>query len=168
MIELYNFLENNNERIIQGLLTAIPKEIPAYARASRNELKQSLEYLLEAYTDLLVTGEDDSQRTYFKYLAKVRTSQSFKLADVQQKLLLFLPVIRKLLQVELRELDGDGLSLYNQAMDQLERTLFRSCSLFVETWFAYLKSKKTEHDEYLAEENEQLGVDLSKFILFRG
>ena len=129
---------------------------------------QSLEYLLESYTDLLVTGEDDSQRTYFKYLAKVRTSQSFKLADVQHKLLMFLPVIRELLQQELREFDGDGLSLYSQAMRQLETTMFKSCSLFINTWFEYLKTKMTEHDEYLTEENEQLGVDLSKFILFRG
>ena len=168
MIELYNFLENNNEQIINALLTRIPKEVPAYARVSRNELKQSLEYLLEAYTDMLVTGEDDSQRTYFKYLAKVRTAQSFKLADVQHKLLMFLPVIREQLQQEFREFDGDGLSLYNQAMSQLESTMFKSCSLFINTWFEYLKTKMTEHDEYLTEENEQLGVDLSKFILFRG
>lgn len=168
MIELYNFLENNSEQIVNNLLTVIPKEVPAYARTSRNELKQSLEYLLEAYTDLLVTGEDDSQRTYFKYLAKVRTSQSFKLSDVLHKLQCFLPVIRELLQVEFREFDGDGLSLFNKAMGQLERTMFRSTALFVDTWFEYLKTKMTEHDEYLTEQNQDLGVDLSKFILFRG
>ena len=56
----------------------------------------------------------------------------------------------------------------NQAMSQLESTMFKSCSLFINTWFEYLKTKMTEHDEYLTEENEQLGVDLSKFILFRG
>jgi len=83
-------------------------------------------------------------------------------------LLMFLPVIRELLQQEFRDFDGDGLSLYNQAMSQLESTMFKSSSLFINTWFEYLKSKMTEHDEYLTEENEQLGVDLSKFILFRG
>ena len=56
MIELYNFLENNRTQIISALLTRIPKDIPAYSRVARNDLKQSLEYLLEAYTDLLVTG----------------------------------------------------------------------------------------------------------------
>ncbi len=168
MIELYNFLENNTDQIVSGLLTAIPKDVPAYARVNRNELKQSVEYLLEAYTDRLVTGEDDSQKTYFKYLAKVRTAQSFKLSDVLHKQLCFLPVIRSLLQQEFRDVDGDGLTLFNQAMGQLERTTFQSASLFIDVYQDYLKSRMTEHDEYLQENNEQLGVDMSKFILFRG
>src|SRR4029079_5282570 len=82
MIELYNFLENNRAQIVSTMLGKIPKDMPAYSRVARNDLRQSIEYLLEAYTDLLVTGEDESQRTYFKYLAKVRVSQSFKLGDV--------------------------------------------------------------------------------------
>jgi len=168
MIELYNFLENNRDRIVSALLTTIPKEVPAYSRVGRNDLKQSLEYLLEAYTDLLVTGEDDSQKTYFKYLAKLRVSQSFKLADIAHKQLCFLGVIREMLQVEFRDVDGDGLTLFNKAMTQLERTTFKSVALFIDVYTEYLKSRKSEHDEYLQENNEQLGVDLSKFILFRG
>jgi len=168
MIELYNFLENNNEKIIATLLTVIPKEVPAYSRVPRNELKQSLEYLLEAYTDLLVTGEDDSQRTYFKYLSKVRSSQSFKMSDTVHKLMCFLSVIREALQKEFRDLDGDGLTVFNKAMAQLERTVFKSVATFIDIYQEYMKSKRTEHDEYLQEQNEQLGVDLSKFILFRG
>lgn len=168
MIELYNFLENNRAQIISSLLTKIPKELPAYSRVARNDLKQSLEYLLEAYTDLLVTGEDESQRTYFKYLAKVRVSQSFKLGDVAHKLLLFLSVIRPMLQEKFRDHDGDGLALYNKAMDQLEKTTFRSVSTYIEVYAAYLQGRKDEHAEYLDEENKQLGVDMSKFILFRG
>lgn len=168
MIELYNFFENNNDQIINGLLTTIPKEVAAYSRVNRNELKQSLEYLLEAYTDKLVTGEDDSQRTYFKYLAKVRSAQSFRMSDVLHKQLCFVPVIRKLLQDEFRDVDGDGRTLFNTAMHQLEVTSFQSASLFIEIYQDYLKSRMTEHDEYLQEDREQLGVDLSKFILFRG
>lgn len=168
MIELYNFLENNRGLIVSSLLTRIPKEVAAYARVPRNELKQSLEYLLEAYTDLLVTGEDDSQRTYFKYLAKVRSSQSFKLSDVLHKLLCFLPVIRSMLQEEFRDVDGDGLALFNKAMDQLERTTYDSVCRFVDVFQEHLKSRIEEHNEYLDEQNKQLGVDLSKFILFRG
>jgi hypothetical protein len=168
LIELYNFLENNNSLLVSQLLTAIPKEVPSYARTPRNELKQSIEYLLEAYTDLLVTGEDDAQRTYFKYLAKVRSSQSFKLSDVARKLLCFPPVIRSMLQEEFRDVDGDGLTLFNKAMDQLERTMYDSVARFIDVYLDYQSSRKTEHDEYLDEQNEQLGVDLSKFILFRG
>lgn len=168
MIELYNFLENHRDLIVSSLLTRIPKEVGAYARVPRNELKQSIEYLLEAYTDLLVTGEDESQRKYFKYIAKLRSSQSFKMSDVLHKLLLFLPVIRGLLQEEMRDVDGDGLALFNRAMEQLERTTYTSVCLFVDVFQEHLKSRIEEHNEYLDEQNKQLGVDLSKFILFRG
>lgn len=168
MIELYNFLENNNALIVSALVTRIPKEVPAYARVPRNELKQSVEYLLEAYTDLLVTGEDDSQRTYFKYVAKIRSAQSFKLSDVLHKLLVFLPVIRQMLQEEFRDVDGDGLALFNRAMEQLEKTSHQSVCRFVDVFQDYLANRIDEHNEYLDDQNKQLGVDLSKFILFRG
>jgi len=168
LIELYNFLENNRAAIVSAMLTKVPKDIPAYARVARNELRQSLEYLLEAYTDLLVTGEDDSQRTYFKFLSKVRVSQSFKLGDIIHKHLCFLAVIRPMLQAQLRDVDGDGLGLFNRAMDHLERTTFKSVVVFVEVYQDYLKSRVDEHNEYVDEENKQLGVDMSKFILFRG
>ncbi len=168
MIELYNFFENNRTQIISTLLTRIPKEIPAYSRVPRNDLKQSLEYILEAYTDLLVTGDDDSQKTYFKFLAKLRVSQSFKLGDVLQKHLMVLAVVRPLLQVKFREHSGDGLGLYNKAMDILERTHFQSVGLLVQVWTDYVKSRADEHNEYVDEDNKQLGVDMSKFILFRG
>lgn len=168
MIELYNFLENNREQIISTLLARVPKEIAAYSRVPRNELKQSLEYLLEAYTDLLVTGEDDQQRTYFKYLAKVRSAQSFTLSDAMHKLLLFLPVIRSMLQEEFRDVNGDGLTLFNTAMNQLERTTYDSVCRFVDVFQEHLRSRIDEHNEYIDEQNKQLGVDLSKFILFRG
>ena len=32
----------------------------------------------------------------------------------------------------------------------------------------YIKSRADEHNEYVDEDNKQLGVDMSKFILFRG
>lgn len=168
MIELYNFFENNKAQLITALLARIPKDIPAYSRVARNDLKQSLEYLLEAYTDLLVTGEDDSQRTYFKFLAKVRVSQSFQVGDIIHKQLLIMGSTRPMIQEKFREHPGDGLALFNKAMDVLERTTFKSCATYLEVHNAYLKSRVDEHGEYVDEENKQLGVDMSKFILFRG
>lgn len=168
MIELYNFFESNKTQLITALLTRIPKDIPAYSRVARNDLRQSLEYLLEAYTDLLVTGEDESQRTYFKFMAKVRVSQSFQTGDVIHKLLLIMAVVRPMIQEKFREHSGDGLALYNKAMDVLERTTFKSVATYLEVHNAYLKSRVDEHNEYVDEENKQLGVDMSKFILFRG
>lgn len=168
MIELYNFLENNRTQILTALLARIPKDVPAYSRVARNDLRQSLEYLLEAYTDLLVTGEDESQRTYFKFLAKVRVSQSFQVGDICHKHLLIMATTRPMIQEKFREHSGDGLGLYNKAMDVLERTTFKSVATYLEVHNAYLKSRVDEHSEYVDEENKQLGVDMSKFILFRG
>jgi hypothetical protein len=168
MIELYNFLENNRAQITTALLTRIPKDIPAYSRVARNDLKQSLDYLLEAYTDLLVTGDDDSQRTYFKFLAKLRVSQSFKFGDVLHKHLLILAVVRPMLQAKFRDHAGDGMGLFNKAMDVMERTHFQTISLLCQVWSDYIKSRADQHGEYVDEENKQLGVDMSKFILFRG
>lgn len=168
MIELYNFFENNKTQLITALLTRIPKDVPAYSRVARNDLRQSLEYLLEAYTDLLVTGEEDSQRTYFKFLAKVRVSQSFQVGDIVHKLMLIMAVARPMIQEKFRGHSGDGLALFNKAMDVLERTTFKSVATYLEVHNAYLKSRVDEHNEYVDEENKQLGVDMSKFILFRG
>ena len=168
MIELYNFLENNRAQILTALLARIPKDIPAYSRVARNDLRQSLEYLLEAYTDLLVTGEDESQRTYFKFLAKVRVSQAFQIGDIVHKHLIIMATVRPMIQEKFREHQGDGLALYNKAMDVLERTTFKSVATYLEVHNAYLKSRVDEHSEYVDEENKQLGVDMSKFILFRG
>jgi hypothetical protein len=168
MIELYNFMEDNHDQLVATLLDRVPRQVQAYARVPRPELKQSIEHLLEAYTDLLVTGEDNSLRAFFKYLAKLRSSQSFQLSDVMRALLTFPGVIRTMLQEEFRDVSGDGLSLFNKAMDKVEMTAFDSICTFSDIFQEYLTSRIDEHNEYLNEQNKQLGVDLSQFILFRG
>jgi hypothetical protein len=168
MLELYNFMESNHDALVSNLLGKVPKEVAAYSRLPRNELKQSIEHLLEAYTDLLVTGQDEGLRAFFKYIAKVRSAQSFKVSDVMRALLCFPPVIRRMLQDEYRDMEGDGLSLFNKAIEKIESTCFQSVCTFVDIFQEYLDSRIKEHNEYLNEKNKQLGVDLSKFILFRG
>lgn len=168
MIQLYNFFEHNHDLLVNALQGQVPKNVESYARVPRNELKQSIEHLLEAYTDLLVTGENDSLRAFFKYIAKLRASQSFKVSDVMRALLVFPPVIRSMLQEEFRDVDGDGRAMFNVAMDKIESTAFDSICVFADIFQEYLDSRIDEHNEYLSEKNKQLGVDLSKFILFRG
>ena len=101
-------------------------------------------------------------------LAKLRVSQSFKLGDVLHKHMLIMAVVRPMIQQKFRDHAGDGLGLYNKAMDVLERTHFQSVSLMCQVWSDYIKSRADEHNEYVDEDNKQLGVDMSKFILFRG
>ncbi|MBL93025.1 MAG: hypothetical protein CMH56_14585 [Myxococcales bacterium] len=168
MIELFQVIEDNHDRLVSTLLTEIPKRVTAYNRMGRAELRQSVEHLLEAYTDLLVTGEDRSLRSFFKYLAKVRSSQSFMLSDVMRALLCFPPIMRKLLQDEFRMARGDGRKLYNDSLGKIEHTAYDALCLFADIYQDYVKSRITEHNDYIEEQNAQLGVDLSKFILFRG
>ena len=58
-IQLFNFLEDYNSQIVSLLLAKIPRQINAYTRMPRTELKQMLEHLLDGYIDLLVTGQTD-------------------------------------------------------------------------------------------------------------
>ena len=168
MIELYNMMEANHDALVSSLLAKVPKEVPAYSRLPRNELKQSIEHLLEAYTDLLVTGQDDGLRAFFKYIAKVRSAQSFKVSDVLRALLCFPAVIRRFLQDEFRDFQGDGLAMFNTAMGKVEMTSYQGVCTFVDIFQDYVDNRIKEHNDYLNEKNKQLGVDLSKFILFRG
>ena len=167
MLDLYNLLEENHARIVSRLVDTVPKQVGAYARMPKPELKQSIEHWLEAYTDLLVTSEDASLRTFFNYLAKVRAAQSFKLGDIQRALLCFLPVMRQVLQDAFREAH-DGRAKYDQAMARVEKTAYDSVCSFADVFQEYLASRIDEHNEYLEEQNKQLGVDLSQFIMFRG
>ena len=168
MIELFQVIEDNHDRLVSSLLTEVPKRVTAYHRMGRAELRQSVEHLIEAYTDLLVTGEDRSLRSFFKYLAKVRSSQSFNLSDVMRALLCFPPIMRKMLQDEFRSVRGDGRSLYNDSVTKIEDTAYDALCLFADIYQEYVRSRITEHNDYIDEQNAQLGVDLSKFILFRG
>jgi hypothetical protein len=168
MLELYNFMEANHDALVSNLLTRVPKEVGVYSRLPRNELKQSIEHLLEAYTDLLVTGQDEGLRAFFKYIAKVRSAQSFKVSDVMRALLCFPTVIRRMLQEEYRNVEGDGLSMFNKAMEKIDSTSYASVCTFVDIFQDYVDNRVKEHNDYLNEKNKQLGVDLSKFILFRG
>ena len=167
MILLYSLLEKNNERIILTLLNKIPKEIRSYARIPRAELKNSLEYLFDAYLDLLITKDDMQLRRIFKYVARVRLAQSFTLGTILKAALSFTPVIRAILQEEYKTMDGDGRQLFNRAMGQIEKTTTDLVVVFSEVFQEHIKSKVDEHNQYLNEQNKNLGVDLSRFILFR-
>ncbi len=167
MILLYNLLEKNKERIILTLLHKIPKEIRPYARIPRPELKNSLEYLYDAYLDLLISGDNTQIRRIFKYVARVRLAQSFTLGTILRASLSFTPVIRVILQEEFKKINGDGRQLFNRAMSQIEKTTSDSVVAFSEVFQEHIKSKVDEHNQYLNEQNKNLGVDLSRFILFR-
>ena len=81
MIELFTFLEKNKAEIIEDLMERIPATVPSYMKVPKPELRQSLEHLLEAYGDYLVTGEPDTLTSVLRYITKVRAQQSFKLSD---------------------------------------------------------------------------------------
>lgn len=169
MIELFTFLEKNKPEIIEDLMERIPATVPAYLKVPKPELKQSLEHLLEAYGDYLVTGEPDTLTSVLRYITKVRAQQSFKLSDVLRSLLLIPPVMRERLQEEFRDNDSaDAREQFNDAIEKFEETTYNAVCLFVDIFQEYLMNMVNEHQDYLKKTNQKFGVDLSKFILFKG
>ena len=98
MIELFTFLERNKDDIVDELVERIPATVPAYRKVPKPELRQSLEHLMEAFGDFLVTGEPDTMTSVLRYITKVRAQQSFRLSDVLRSLLLIPPALRERLQ----------------------------------------------------------------------
>ncbi|MEL7371733.1 MAG: RsbRD N-terminal domain-containing protein [Myxococcota bacterium] len=169
MIELFTFLERNKDDIIEDLMETIPATVPAYLKVPKTELRQSLEHLMEAYGDYLVTGEPDTLTSVLRYITKVRAQQSFKLSDVLRSLLMLPPAIRQRLQDEFRGNDSpEARAEFNEAMEKFEETTYNAVCLFVDIFQEYLMNMVNEHQDYLKKTNQKFGVDLSKFILFKG
>jgi hypothetical protein len=169
LIELFTFLERNKAEIVDDLVDRIPATVPAYRKVPKPELRQSLEHLMEAYGDFLVTGEADTMTSVLRYITKVRAQQSFRLSDVLRSLLLIPPAIRERLQEEYRSNDSeDARDQYNDAMSKFEETTYNAVCLFTDIFQEYLMNMLNEHQDYLKKTNQKFGVDLSKFILFKG
>lgn len=169
VIELFQFLERNKDDIVEDLVERIPATVPAFLKVPKPELQQTLEHLLEAYGDYLVTGEPDTLTSVLRYITKVRAQQSFKLSDVLRALLLLTPAIRGRLQDEFRDdASADARERFNSAMEKFEETSYDALCLFVDIFQEYLMSMINEHQDYLKKTNQKFGVDLSKFILFKG
>ena len=169
VIELFTFLERNKDDIIEDLMETIPATVPAYLKVPKPELRQTLEHLLEAYGDYLVTGEPDTLTSVLRYITKVRAQQSFKLSDVLRSLLMLPPAFRKRLQADFRENHSeDAREDFNEAMEKFEETTYNAVCLFVDIFQEYLMNMVSEHQDYVRKTNQKFGVDLSKFILFKG
>ncbi len=169
MIELFTFLERNKDDIVEDLMETIPATVPAYLKVPKPELRQTLDHLLEAYGDYLVTGEPDTLTSVLRYITRVRAQQSFKLSDVLRSLLMLPPAIRQRLQDEFRNDDReDAKAQFDAAMEKFEETTYNAVCLFVDIFQEYLMNMVNEHQDYLKKTNQKFGVDLSKFILFKG
>jgi len=169
VIELFTFLERNKNEIVEDLLVRIPATVPAYRKIPKTELRQSLEHLMEAYGDYLVTGEPDTMTSVLRYITKVRAQQSFRLSDVLRSLLLIPPALRERLQEEFRGNDAaDARDKFNVAVEKFEETTYNAVCLFTDIFQEYLMNMINEHQDYLKKTNQKFGVDLSKFILFKG
>lgn len=169
MIELFTFLERNKAEIVDTLLVNIPATVPAYRKVPKSELRQSLEHFMEAYGDYLVTGEPDTMTSVLKYITKVRAQQSFRLSDVLRSLLLIPPTLRELLQEEFRgNTADDAQDKFNASIEKFEDTMYNAVCLFTDIFQEYLMNMINEHQDYLKKTNQKFGVDLSKYITFKG
>jgi hypothetical protein len=170
MLSLYNILVEHRTRIVSGVLSRVPKDVKAYSRIPRGEMRESIEHLYDAYLDFVASGSDDKLRQIFGYVARVRIAQDIKLSAILRALLTFNVVIRPILQEIFRfsKENPNGRSDFNDCMLKLEQTTFSAIATFSDVFLEYMQSRVDEHNQYLAQKNKQLGIDLSKFVLFRG
>lgn len=167
-IQLFNFLEDYNAQIVNLLMGRIPKQISAYGKMPRTELKQMLEHLLDGYIDLLVTGQTDALEKVFRYMSRVHAAKKFAISDVLAAILLFPQVIRRLLAEEYSDLQGeDAIRKFNQALEQTETTAHRAACAFVDIFQEHLTKRIEEHNDYLDKAQKKFGIDLSRFIIFK-
>ncbi len=167
-IQLFNFLEDYNAQIVNLLMGKIPKQVSAYSRLPRTELKQMLEHLLDGYIDLLVTGQTDALDKVFRYMSRVHAAKNFKISDVLSAVLLFPQVIRRLLAEEYADIKGeDAIRKFNQALEQTESTAHRAACTFVDIFQEHLQKRVQEHNDYLDQAQKKFGIDLSRFIVFK-
>jgi len=158
VILLYETLLEKRAVVITALQRRIPKEVRAYSRVPRVELRESIERHYDAFLDFLITGNDEKLRRLFAYVARVRDAQGFSMSVVLKALLCFIPVLRDAL---LQEQKTDAIS-------QLDHRLIVAAGIFVDAYTDHLQSKVDQYNAYLNEQEQSLGVDLSKLILFRG
>lgn len=167
-IQLFNFLEDYNTQIVNLLMGRIPRQISAYGRMPRTELKQMLEHLLDGYVDLLVTGQTDALDKVFRYMSRVHAAKKFKVSDVLAAVLMFPQVIRRLLAEEYADLqDEDAIRKFNQALEQTETTAHRAACSFVDIFQEHINKRIQEHNDYLDQQQQKFGIDLSRFIVFK-
>lgn len=167
MLHLYNVLSDNRTRIISGLLNRVPRDVRAYSRIPRGELRESIEHLYDAYLDLLVSNNDDRLKHMFTYIARMRVAQAFPLGAILRALLCFNIIVRPILQDAYLADDELGMRAFNEGMSKIESTTFDAISTFSNVFQEYVQSQVDEHNQYLQQKNHQLGIDLSKFVLFR-
>jgi hypothetical protein len=167
-VELFNFLEDYREQVVQLMVTKIPKEIKAYARVSRTELKETMDHMLDGYIDLLVTGQPEAIEKVFRYVVRVRHAQKFQISEVLATILMLTPVIRRLLAEEYRDIQGDdALRKFNAALEQIESNANRAACLFTDIFQDHLNKRIKEHNDYLDQAQKKFGIDLSRFIVFK-
>jgi hypothetical protein len=170
MLSLYNILVDNRSRIVTGVIGKIPREVRAYSRVPRGELRESVEHLFDAYLDMVASGKDEKLRHMFGYIARVRVAQAFRLSSILRALLIFNVVVRPILQ-EIYRYSGSGEAEarkgFNEALATIEVTTFDALATFSDVFQDYVQSRVDEHNQYLQQKNRQHGIDLSKFVLFR-
>ena len=167
-IELYNFLEDYHDQVVNLLMGRIPKTVAAYSKMPRAELKQMLEHILDGYIDLLVTGQTDALDKVFRYMSRVHAAKNFKISDVLMAILLFPQVIRRLLAEEYADQAGeDGVSKFNEALEQTDMTAHKAACAFVDIFQEHINKRIAEHNDYLDQATRKFGIDLSRFIVFK-
>lgn len=177
MILIYNLLNENQSKIQLDLLAHLQKNLPQFARQSRHELKDSINCYIDSLLDSVASNNSEKLESYFRYLVRkdpedqrnIKSTHNQHIPNglLVQYLLSIMPILRKNLQNEFRKLSIDGKSLFNQAMNFLDNLISNAINLFLDIYDEYMQLKLTQQKIYLENKKDALGIDLSRFILFR-
>ncbi len=167
VILLYDILEEKRPQIITSLCRRIPKEVRPYGKIPRIELQEAIDQFLDAFLNFLITGDDARLRRLFGYVAQLRFAQGFSMSTVLKAILCFLPTTQELLYSHLVHDDPTDRALYGKWMFTLQQTTIQTAGIFTEAYQEHVQSQVDNYNQYLEEQKKQLGVDLSRFILFR-
>lgn len=150
MLLIYQLLSENRNFLVGQLVQQVRSESRLYHRISRLELKESMESMVDAYTDFLISKNKHKLKIILGYWVRVRLSQSFHLSAILKAALCFGPVLRIFLQKQ-EALD------YDKSMHMVEKAVFEMTDILIEIF----EEQKTTH-------RPKRNLDLSKLTIFRG
>ena len=150
-LDLFNFLEDNFDRIDHLVEKECLSSSPQYAILSANELKKSSEFLVDGFIDYLVTGMPDSLDNLFKFLSRRIAFEGTRHSDLLGMPLLLSLVIRRVLGEEYADSEDEETSKkFFKMLDDIEITANQATLRFLQIFDEYYQ-KKLEQRKYTFE-----------------
>lgn len=166
---LFSILEKYKPSLTASILNILPKHIKEYRRISRADLKKSVSHFLESFFDLLITSDQNNLNTWFKFVAKLRVSQSFPLSSILGGIIRSLPPIRRALEQELAPHQNEqNYKKYERALVHLEQGMISAMELFTKNYQEATETQPIKYENVSDEKATLFCLDFSKHVILKG